>query len=78
MSCAESADRKEWNAAFCIIMNRESSRQIIDNRSRQRYLANRGIHSLSVRVTPFGSRRTRLLAAAIDLMVPLVHPVDDH
>jgi hypothetical protein len=59
---------------FCIIMNGAPSRQIIDNDSRQRYLANRGIHSLSVRVTPFGLRRARLSAAAIDLMVPSVHP----
>ena len=51
MSCNESADRKDWDDAGCIITNRCASRQIIDNRTRQPYLAIRGIQSAPVRLT---------------------------
>ena len=60
-------------------LSRTESRAVksLTRRSRQRYLAIRGIHSLSVRLTRSVPSHS-MPAAAIDLMTPSVHPFDDH
>ncbi len=69
---------KTGTLAVCIITNRASSRQIIDNDSRQRYLAIRGIQLLSCPCEPVRSPRTPLPAAAIDPMDAVGPPFDDY